>query len=956
LVELFFYLKNNNNNNKVKDMAFLEIAVKDNSTALTPAEFNYLVSKLNNRKLKDLIDVQSSDALDGDSIRHNGSGWVFHNIMDEHYSKTEINALFGVSGISQIPTLTVDWGGVNGTIRDQTDLVLNFGDLKADNNIWLGNHFAKNYILDGSSISSTIESRMEYFTVTDGITQGDIDDKATLKISGNGVTYVDLDKEFIIDVPSIDDITDFTDNSSVWDALVTFPGFSTLSADYGYTEPIHAIDDITDFTDNSSDWDESFAWGDHSGLYSLSSHTHAFASLTSKPTTIGGYGITDFVSLGNAEWMQIGDEPTNHTHLIADITDFVDNSDVWDALVSDIPDNVSTNLSLGAITGITMDVNSSDGTNVTLVEANTSQAGLLGSDKWDEIVINSLKVSNIEQTSIVGITGTKAHFNTSLTDGTFVYASDLISVAYIDDVNTKLHKSIYNATLGILIKTNITGATDMFTLDVKGNGYTGNNSFDINTQGYAYNSGLLNGVNGVSINYTETVYHFFLDGFLHIWLTQPSLYSTLNCFVNDSTGSGNNRITTITNVAKPATGVTSEVALVCSNVATTNLNNGFTVRQDINVNVEALRFNTTAATGSSYISWFDTAIKGFFGFASQSDDDIYLVNSESGNIRLGTSGRLADFYINSTGHGTFANSVTASSFIKSGGSGLNILLDDGTVSLFSNVLKTNVEQTITSKKTFDTGADGGLTVKVIDGVSAALRFKNPSTMGANSTIGYFRTLDTINGASTEAFSVSVNTGTQAIGTVSNPTPELIMKQNNRNNVWISGGLSSEVSSQINSRLQLGYSNYLPDQSNTNTLDVNGNIVSQQTIAQVDAGVAKTVPTKEWVEAQNVLGYEVYSALISQVSTGAPTAIVLNNTLGGAVTFTRVSTGNYTINLSGAFTTDKTQVFFGNTLTYTICSSQVTTTSLIDLTTASSLTNSGADGLINKTSIEIRVYP
>lgn len=40
--------------------------------------------------------------------------------------------------------------------------------------------------------------------------------------------------------------------------------------------------------------------------WSLLAHTHIFASLTSKPTTIGGYGITDFNSLGDARWQPIG--------------------------------------------------------------------------------------------------------------------------------------------------------------------------------------------------------------------------------------------------------------------------------------------------------------------------------------------------------------------------------------------------------------------------------------------------------------------------------------------------------------------------------------------------------------------------------------------------------------------------------------------------------------------------
>ena len=55
----------------------------------------------------------------------------------------------------------------------------------------------------------------------------------------------------------------------------------------------------------------------------------------------------------------------------------------------------ATDLSLGTLTATTMDINSSDGTNVTLIEADTTNAGLLGSDKWDEIVANTLKVSDI---------------------------------------------------------------------------------------------------------------------------------------------------------------------------------------------------------------------------------------------------------------------------------------------------------------------------------------------------------------------------------------------------------------------------------------------------------------------------------------------------------------------------------------------------------------------------------
>ncbi len=72
-----------------------------------------------------------------------------------------------------------------------------------------------------------------------------------------------------------------------------------------------------------------------------------------------------------------------------------DEIDANTAKVSDINHNVSTNLSEGTSTETTVDVNSSDGTNATLVSASTSRAGLLTKAKFDEITANTLKTSDI---------------------------------------------------------------------------------------------------------------------------------------------------------------------------------------------------------------------------------------------------------------------------------------------------------------------------------------------------------------------------------------------------------------------------------------------------------------------------------------------------------------------------------------------------------------------------------
>lgn len=49
--------------------------------------------------------------------------------------------------------------------------------------------------------------------------------------------------------------------------------------------------------------------------YSLLGHTHSFASLTGRPTTIAGYGITDFNALGDARWSLLA-----HVHTFASLT------------------------------------------------------------------------------------------------------------------------------------------------------------------------------------------------------------------------------------------------------------------------------------------------------------------------------------------------------------------------------------------------------------------------------------------------------------------------------------------------------------------------------------------------------------------------------------------------------------------------------------------------------------
>lgn len=94
-------------------------------------------------------------------------------------------------------------------------------------------------------------------------------------------------------------------------------------------------------------------------------------------------------------------------------------------------------------------------------------------------------------------------------------------------------------------------------------------------------------------------------------------------------------------------------------------------------------------------------------------------------------------------------------------------------------------------------------------------------------------------------------------------------------------------------------------------------------------------------------YKVYSALISQTGTDAPTVIVLENSIGSIV-WTRTSLGLYTGTLTGAFTVDKTMCFITPPNT-------ITAFTMIQNTVNTVIISTQDDSVLIKSSIEIRVY-
>lgn len=107
--------------------------------------------------------------------------------------------------------------------------------------------------------------------------------------------------------------------------------------------------------------------------------------------------------------------------------------------------------------------------------------------------------------------------------------------------------------------------------------------------------------------------------------------------------------------------------------------------------------------------------------------------------------------------------------------------------------------------------------------------------------------------------------------------------------------------------------------------------------------------------------KIYTALISQSGTNDPTVIELQNTIG-SITWTRNSAGIYNGFCSGAFTVDKTALLIGtgtlasdvNQFLYdTSFTFRRNTDDVVILT--SQQNNTISDGILDTTTIEIRVY-
>lgn len=115
-------------------------------------------------------------------------------------------------------------------------------------------------------------------------------------------------------------------------------------------------------------------FGTTSGTVAEGNHTHTFASLTSKPTTVGGYGITDFNSLGDARWLKL----TDTTSMLSSYLRKGDTASMLSPYQRTATAFKKTDLSATA----PLSYNNSTGV-FSISQANTSTNGYLSSTDWN---------------------------------------------------------------------------------------------------------------------------------------------------------------------------------------------------------------------------------------------------------------------------------------------------------------------------------------------------------------------------------------------------------------------------------------------------------------------------------------------------------------------------------------------------------------------------------------------
>ena len=112
--------------------------------------------------------------------------------------------------------------------------------------------------------------------------------------------------------------------------------------------------------------------------------------------------------------------------------------------------------------------------------------------------------------------------------------------------------------------------------------------------------------------------------------------------------------------------------------------------------------------------------------------------------------------------------------------------------------------------------------------------------------------------------------------------------------------------------------------------------------------------EDWVDSVPI--YKSYVAIVSQLGKNAPTATVLNNTLGGVPTWSYIGDGSYRLNLTGAFINGKTWTNYRSVMITEDIQVSINRANDNYITITTILGDLPTDGILTTLPLEIRVYP
>jgi trimeric autotransporter adhesin len=169
----------------------------------------------------------------------------------------------------------------------------------------------------------------------------------------------------------------------------------------------------------------------------------------------------------------------------------------------------------------------------------------------------------------------------------------------------------------------------------------------------------------------------------------------------------------------------------------------------------------------------------------------------------------------------------------------------------------------------------------------------------------------------------------------------ITSSTNNWNIYMIGNAPNYISGDLRIGSSLNTGSKLYVSASTNPVRFEG--------LQTNTGATKTVIADNNGVLYTETKPKKYVALLTQTGTSAPTAIVLENTLG-SITFAYQTVGIYTVTATGLLTTSKTTIVTGGA----VCSVSSQTTNGFFLISYGIPTPT--NGILNNSTLEITVYP